>query len=210
MPGEGGDRGDVDDAAGSCAGASAARPRRSAPPAPRRLTVRISLLVRLGNRAVRIAVEHAGVVDQDVDLAEQLDQRGDAGEVRAGRRRRARRRLRAGNVLVQREDAQAALAEAPSRSPADAARGAGDQRRSSRRPGPGIEKPVAFSSVIKVSSCEAVSSTSGGRQVFHCGSLPKCAIAAFSAGIIGCFCTILRVAVMPACSLSASGARQLR
>ena len=32
---------------------------------------------------------------------------------------------------------------------------------------------------------------------------------AFSAGIIGCFCTILRVAVMAACSLSASAERQL-
>src|SRR5439155_244754 len=49
---------------------------------------------------------------------------------------------------------------------------------------------------------------SGGRHVFHCGSLPKCATALFSAGIIGFFCTILRVAVMPACSLSASAERQ--
>src|SRR5256885_8490242 len=53
-----------------------------------------------------------------------------------------------------------------------------------------------FKSFTKVSSCESESSTSGGRQVFHCGSLPKCAIAAFSAGIIGCFCTSLRVAVI--------------
>src|SRR6185503_12342857 len=38
--------------------------------------------------------------------------------------------------------------------------------------------------------------------------LPKCATALFSAGIIGCFCTILRVAVMPACSSSAFAERQ--
>jgi hypothetical protein len=40
--------------------------------------------------------------------------------------------------------------------------------------------------------------------------LPKPAIVALSAGIIGCFWMILRVAVMPACSWSASGERQLR
>jgi hypothetical protein len=71
-----------------------------------------------------------------------------------------------------------------------------------------MSKPAPLSSVMSVSSCCEVSSTSGGRQVFHRRSLPKCATAAFRAGIIGCFCTILRVALMPACRRSASAERQ--
>src|SRR6185503_18503711 len=111
-------------------------------------------------------------------------------------------------LQVEAQDLEAGLLQRVGGGAADAARGAGDQR--CLQPArPGMVKPAAFRSLISSCSWLEVSSTSGGRQVFHCGSLPKCATAVFSAGIIGCFCTILRVAVMPACSWSASADFQI-
>jgi len=71
---------------------------------------------------VRRAVENAGVVDEDVDLAERGDELRDAGEVREVVDDLAR-------LLVQRKDAEAALLEECGRRLADALRGAGDQYR---------------------------------------------------------------------------------
>src|SRR5678816_1214113 len=148
---------------------------------------------------MRRAVEDAGVVDQHVDFAQRGDEFRDAGEIGEVVDDVAR-------FLVQREDAEAALLEERGCRFADALRGAGDEDGLQARPG--MLKPAPLRSRINSSSWFEVSSTSGGRQVLHCGSLPKCATALFSAGIIGCFCTILRVAVMPACSWSASAERQ--
>src|SRR5581483_6471216 len=110
-------------------------------------------------------------------------------------------------ILVEREDRMALLQEEPRRGEADAARRAGDED-GAQPARPGIVKPFPFRSRISCSSWLELSSTRGGRQVFHCGSLPKCAMVALSAGIIGCFCTSLRVAVIAACILSASPERQ--
>ena len=63
---------------------------------------------------------------------------------------------------------------------------------------------------MSAASCSGASSTSGGRTRRHSPSLPKCATTDFSAAIIGYFCMILRVALMPDCSLSASPERQSR
>src|SRR5690242_15438134 len=156
-----------------------------------------------------MAVEHPGVVDEHVYVAQPLDHRRDAVEILqvVAHALRRRRKVADGKVLVQRVHAPARVEEQPRRGQADAAAGTGNEDRL-QAVRPGIEKPMALRSLISSSSCAAVSSTSGGRQVFHCGSLPKWATALFSAGIIGCFCTTLRVAVMPACSLSASAERQ--
>src|SRR4026207_255597 len=112
--------------------------------------------------------EGAGVVDQDVDLAQRRDQLWDAGEIGEVVDDVAR-------FLVQREDAEAALLEERGCRFADALRGAGGE--DCLQATPAMKKPLARNSVIRVSSCEAESSTSGGRQVLHCGSLPKCATA---------------------------------
>src|SRR6185312_7121331 len=81
-------------------------------------------------------------------------------------------------ILVEAEHLHPRLHQRRGSRPADAAAGAGDQRRLHTEARPGMSKPAARSSVMSVSSCCAVSSTSGGRQVFHSRSLPKCATAA--------------------------------
>jgi len=92
---------------------------------------------------VRRAVKNAGVVDQDVDLAQRGDQLRNSGEIGEVVDDFAR-------LLVQREDAEAALLEERGCRLADALRGAGDEDGLQARPG--IVKPLARSSLIKVSS----------------------------------------------------------
>src|SRR3989441_537493 len=148
---------------------------------------------------------HAGIVDEHVDCAEGFDERGDALQVFKIISNPVRP-LR--KPQIETDDAQSRRRQRLRGREADPAAGAGDQR--GLQPSPGIEKPFALSSPIRSFSWTEFNSISGGRRVFHCGSLAKCATVAFSAAIIGCFCTILRVAVMAACRRSASGERQLR
>src|SRR5690348_18463469 len=91
-----------------------------------------------------------------------------------------------GLLPVEANDLAAGFPQRVRRGAADAARRAGDEG-FFQLVRPGMAKPAALRSRISSSSCALVSSTSGGRQVRHCGSLPKCATALFSAGIIGCF-----------------------
>src|SRR2546425_591101 len=148
---------------------------------------------------------HAGIVDEHVDCAEGFDERGDALQVFKIISNPVRP-LR--KPQIETDDAQSRRRQRLRGREADPPAGAGDQR--GLQPSPGIEKPFALSSLIRSFSWTEFNSISGGRRVFHCGSLAKCATVAFSAAIIGCFCTILRVAVMAACRRSASGERQLR
>ena len=99
--------------------------------------------LRFRELVVGRAVEDAGVVDEDVDLAERSDQLRDAGQVSqvvddvAG-------------LLVQRENSEPALLEQRRGRLADALRGAGDENSLQTRPG--MLKPLARSSLINVSS----------------------------------------------------------
>jgi hypothetical protein len=98
--------------------------------------------LRVGVLADGDGVLHAGVVDEDVDLAERVDQRRDAPQV--------------GQVVgdlalqVQLQDAYAGLLQRGGARLADAARGAGDER--GDHASPGMEKPLCFNSVINCSS----------------------------------------------------------
>jgi hypothetical protein len=69
---------------------------------------------------VRRAVEDAGVVDQDIDLAQRCDQLGDSGEISQVVDDVAR-------LLVERQDAEPVLPEQRGSRGADALRGAGDE-----------------------------------------------------------------------------------
>ena len=142
MAGEGGDRADVHDAPGFPLlhlrrNRLDERHRRAQVDGEDLLHLRFRELV------VRRAVEHAGVVDEDVDLAERSDELRDAGEVSQVVDDVAR-------LLVEREDAKAVLLEERRGRLADALRGAGDEDRLQTRPG--MLKPLARSSLISVSS----------------------------------------------------------
>jgi hypothetical protein len=101
------------------------------------------LYLRLGELIVRRAVEDAGVVDEDVDLAEGGDELGDAREIRQVIDDLAR-------ILVQREDAETALLEELGGRLADALRGAGDE--DCLQVSPGMVKPAPLRSRISSSS----------------------------------------------------------
>ena len=137
MRGVRGDRGEVDDPAGAARdhllGHRADQlDRRFQVDAQDALALFLGVVVD-GNRVL-----HAGVVDQDVDLAERIDQLRNAGEV--------------GKVVldlafeVQAQDAESRFRQGVGGGAADAARGAGDQR--GFHASPGMVKPAALSSLI--------------------------------------------------------------